>query len=210
MSSPGARCCTTCWRVRPLLRTCPRGRIFLFRFAAGHSASSPRRRPTSPRSSTAPSRGTARIGTRPCARQGRRWRRCLAAARADRPRLDARPFQPLRRGRKSSEPGARGGASPCARVGDALLAEAEEHSSGVRWKRRFEFNDDVEYSPDIYGGTAGVALFLAELGTRLGRNATPPARERRRDGSAGLFGAGDARNMACTAAKRVWRISSLA
>ena len=53
-------------------------------------------------------------------------------------------------------------------VGDALLAEAEEHSSGVRWKRRFEFNDDVEYSPDIYGGTAGVALFLAELAHATG------------------------------------------
>ena len=53
-------------------------------------------------------------------------------------------------------------------VGDALCGEAEEHTGGVRWKRRFEFNDEVEYSPDIYGGTAGVGLFLAELAQATG------------------------------------------
>ena len=48
-------------------------------------------------------------------------------------------------------------------VGDALCEEAEEHGAGVCWRRRFEWNDDSERSPDLYGGAAGVGLFLAEL-----------------------------------------------
>lgn len=54
------------------------------------------------------------------------------------------------------------------KVGDALCDEAEEHAGGVRWKRRFQFTDEVEYSPDIYGGAAGVGLFLAELAHTTG------------------------------------------
>ena len=48
-------------------------------------------------------------------------------------------------------------------VGESLCAVAEEHAGGVRWKRRFEFTNETEYSPDIYGGAAGMGLFLAEL-----------------------------------------------
>ncbi len=48
-------------------------------------------------------------------------------------------------------------------IGDALCAEGEEHGRGLRWKRRFEWTADTEYSPDLYGGAAGVGLFLAEL-----------------------------------------------
>ena len=48
-------------------------------------------------------------------------------------------------------------------VGDALCAEGEEHGGGLRWKRHFEWTEDTEYSPDLYGGAAGVGLFLADL-----------------------------------------------
>lgn len=48
-------------------------------------------------------------------------------------------------------------------VGDALCVEAEEQGGGLRWKRCFEWSERTEYGPDLYGGTAGVGLFLAEL-----------------------------------------------
>jgi lantibiotic modifying enzyme len=48
-------------------------------------------------------------------------------------------------------------------VGDALCAEAEEHGGGLRWMRRFEHGEDTGYDPDLYGGAAGIGLFLAEL-----------------------------------------------
>jgi len=53
-------------------------------------------------------------------------------------------------------------------VGEALLASAEERAGGLAWKRRFEWSERTEHSPDIYGGAAGVALFLADLGVRTG------------------------------------------
>ncbi len=53
-------------------------------------------------------------------------------------------------------------------VGDALCADAEEHAGGLRWKRRFEYGDDTEYSPDLYAGAAGIGLFLAELAATTG------------------------------------------
>jgi len=53
-------------------------------------------------------------------------------------------------------------------VGDALCAEAEERDGGLCWKRRFEWTERTEYGPDLYGGAAGVALFLAELAQRTG------------------------------------------
>ena len=55
-------------------------------------------------------------------------------------------------------------------VGDALCADAEEHGGGLRWKRRFEWSDRTEYSPDLYGGAAGVGLFLAELAKATGED----------------------------------------
>jgi hypothetical protein len=53
-------------------------------------------------------------------------------------------------------------------VGDALLEAAEERDGGLTWRRRYEFADRTEHGPDIYGGTAGVALYLAELAGRTG------------------------------------------
>lgn len=53
-------------------------------------------------------------------------------------------------------------------VGDALCGEAEECGAGVRWTRRFEWSDDRERSPDLYGGAAGIGLFLAELAKTTG------------------------------------------
>ena len=78
-----------------------------------------------------------------------------------------------RSSRQSEEPGLQKMGPEEARrlareVGDALCGDAEEHTGGVRWKRRFEFNDEVEYSPDLYGGSAGVGLFLAELAQATG------------------------------------------
>ncbi len=48
-------------------------------------------------------------------------------------------------------------------VGDALCAAAEDQGGGLCWKRRFEWIERTEYSPDLYGGAAGIGLFLAEL-----------------------------------------------
>ena len=55
-------------------------------------------------------------------------------------------------------------------VGDALCAEAEEHGGGLRWMRRFEHGEDTEYDPDLYGGAAGIGLFLAELARATGED----------------------------------------
>ena len=53
-------------------------------------------------------------------------------------------------------------------VGDALLAAAEVQGGGLRWKRRFEWIERTEYSPDLYAGAAGIGLFLAELARATG------------------------------------------
>ncbi|MGD9923838.1 MAG: lanthionine synthetase LanC family protein, partial [Pseudorhodoplanes sp.] len=53
-------------------------------------------------------------------------------------------------------------------VGDALCKAAESHAGGLRWKRRFEWVERTEYSPDLYAGAAGIALFLAELARATG------------------------------------------
>lgn len=53
-------------------------------------------------------------------------------------------------------------------IGDALCAAAEDHGGGLCWKRRFEWIERTEYSPDVYAGAAGVGLFLAELARTTG------------------------------------------
>ena len=53
-------------------------------------------------------------------------------------------------------------------VGDALCAAAEDHGGGLCWKRRFEWIERTEYSPDLYAGAAGIGLFLAELARTTG------------------------------------------
>ena len=53
-------------------------------------------------------------------------------------------------------------------VGDALCADGEEGRGGLCWKRRFEWTERTEYSPDLYGGAAGIGLFLAELASETG------------------------------------------
>jgi hypothetical protein len=55
-------------------------------------------------------------------------------------------------------------------VGDALCLDAEEVAGGLCWMRRFEWTERTEYSPDLYGGTAGVGLFLAELARATGES----------------------------------------
>jgi hypothetical protein len=53
-------------------------------------------------------------------------------------------------------------------VGDALCQAAEDQGGGLCWKRRFEWIERTEYSPDLYGGAAGIGLFLAELARETG------------------------------------------
>lgn len=53
-------------------------------------------------------------------------------------------------------------------VGDALCAAAEDQGGGLCWKRRFEWIERTEYSPDLYAGAAGIGLFLAELARATG------------------------------------------
>lgn len=53
-------------------------------------------------------------------------------------------------------------------IGDALCAAAEDHGGGLCWKRRFEWIERTEYSPDLYAGAAGIGLFLAELARTTG------------------------------------------
>ncbi|MDQ2638226.1 MAG: protein kinase [Actinomycetota bacterium] len=53
-------------------------------------------------------------------------------------------------------------------VGDALCRNAVEESGGLCWERRFERSERTERGPDLYGGAAGVGLFLAELGSATG------------------------------------------
>jgi hypothetical protein len=53
-------------------------------------------------------------------------------------------------------------------IGDALCAAAEDQGGGLCWKRRFEWIDRTEYSPDLYAGAAGIGLFLAELARATG------------------------------------------
>jgi hypothetical protein len=53
-------------------------------------------------------------------------------------------------------------------IGDALCAAAEDHRGGLCWKRRFEWIERTEYSPDLYAGAAGIGLFLAELASATG------------------------------------------
>ncbi len=65
-------------------------------------------------------------------------------------------------------PGAEGALRLAREVGDALLEAAVELDGGLAWRRRYEFADRTEFGPDIYGGTAGVALYLAELAWRTG------------------------------------------
>ena len=59
-------------------------------------------------------------------------------------------------------------------VGDALCERAESHAAGLCWATRYDLSGlcwtgdrspspDQLYSPDLYDGTAGIALFLAEL-----------------------------------------------
>ena len=53
-------------------------------------------------------------------------------------------------------------------VGDALCAAAEHQGGGLCWKRRFEWIERTEYSPDLYAGAAGIGIFLAELARATG------------------------------------------
>jgi hypothetical protein len=53
-------------------------------------------------------------------------------------------------------------------VGDALCSAAENQSGGLCWKRRFEWIERTEHSPDLYAGAAGIGLFLAELARATG------------------------------------------
>lgn len=54
-------------------------------------------------------------------------------------------------------------------VGEALLAAAEWIDEGACWGARFTVDATPKYSPDLYDGTAGVALFLAALSAACGR-----------------------------------------
>lgn len=49
-------------------------------------------------------------------------------------------------------------------VGDALCRNAVEEAGGLCWERRFDRSERTERGSDLYGGAAGVGLFLAELG----------------------------------------------
>jgi hypothetical protein len=53
-------------------------------------------------------------------------------------------------------------------VGDALCDAAEERDGGLCWKRQFEWTEQTTYSPDLYGGAAGIGLFLAALAHETG------------------------------------------
>jgi hypothetical protein len=53
-------------------------------------------------------------------------------------------------------------------IGQALCVSAEEQGGGLCWKRRFEWVERTEYSPDLYAGAAGIGLFLAELARATG------------------------------------------
>jgi hypothetical protein len=53
-------------------------------------------------------------------------------------------------------------------VGDALCAAAENRGGGLCWKRRFEWIERTEYSPDLYAGAAGIGVFLSELARATG------------------------------------------
>lgn len=53
-------------------------------------------------------------------------------------------------------------------IADALCAAAEDHGGGLCWKRRFEWIEGTEYSPDLYAGAAGIGLFLAALARTTG------------------------------------------
>ena len=55
-------------------------------------------------------------------------------------------------------------------VGDALCAEAEERDDALCWASRNELSDKAAYGPDLYSGTAGVGLFLAELAHATGES----------------------------------------
>lgn len=48
-------------------------------------------------------------------------------------------------------------------VGDALCAGAQERPGGLCWPTRNEISVGKRYPPDLYDGTAGIALFLAAL-----------------------------------------------
>jgi len=48
-------------------------------------------------------------------------------------------------------------------VGDALCAAAEQRGGGLAWATRAELSDRRSYSPDLYAGASGIALYLAEL-----------------------------------------------
>ena len=50
----------------------------------------------------------------------------------------------------------------------AVSRAAEDQGGGLCWKRRFEWIERTEYSPDLYGGAAGIGLFLAELARETG------------------------------------------
>lgn len=53
-------------------------------------------------------------------------------------------------------------------IGEALCVAAEDDGGGLCWKRRLEWIERTEYSPDIYAGAAGIGLFLAELARETG------------------------------------------
>lgn len=53
-------------------------------------------------------------------------------------------------------------------VGDALCADAEEREDGLCWATRVEPGGVSQYDPDLYVGTAGIGLFLAELASATG------------------------------------------
>lgn len=77
-----------------------------------------------------------------------------APARAAAPPLPSTPADPLTVAR---------------RVGDALCADAEEHRGGLRWATRTSAAPNADfYGPDLYNGTAGVALYLAGLAAATG------------------------------------------
>ena len=66
------------------------------------------------------------------------------------------PLTPAEALRKASE------------VGDALAADAEERADGTCWAARSPVGDTALWSPDLYSGVGGIALFLGELADRTG------------------------------------------
>lgn len=53
-------------------------------------------------------------------------------------------------------------------IADAICKAGERVGDGIRWGTREEDSVDIRYSPDLYSGAAGIALFLAAVAKHKG------------------------------------------